>query len=133
MLFKCPHFNGVVSEATNNLLVVILEAVHSLTVLTMAFNTGQAVPSILPVVLHGLVSWREEMRSVIFVTLTEIKENIYLSFHSTKALIKLNKLNIFTTSFLYHHCTEKMDNERRMVFHGSSDHNHSHIFWPALA
>ena len=49
-----PHFDGVVSQARDNLGVVILEAVHALAVLAAAVDSLEVVFPTPPVVLDGL-------------------------------------------------------------------------------
>lgn len=57
----------IVSEARNDLLVIILQAVDTLAVLTVTLNLSQGVTAILPVRLHvlgeGMTRGRTEMRT----------------------------------------------------------------------
>ena len=48
------YLDGIISESTDDLLVVILQAVHPFTVLAVALNPCQSVPCILPVAFHVL-------------------------------------------------------------------------------
>ncbi len=48
------HLDGIVSEPTHYLLVIILQAIDSLAVLTVTLNPGERVVSILPVSHHPL-------------------------------------------------------------------------------
>lgn len=44
----------IVSETTDDFVIVILQAVHTLTVLTVALDASERVPRIFPVTLHVL-------------------------------------------------------------------------------
>ena len=46
--------DGVVSMTADNLLVIILQAIDSLVILTMALDPGQCVLATLPVRFHDL-------------------------------------------------------------------------------
>ncbi len=48
------HLDGIVSEPTHYLLIIILQAIDSLAVLTVTLNPGERVVPILPVSHHPL-------------------------------------------------------------------------------
>lgn len=50
----CTHLDGVVSEPTHDLLVIVLQTIDSLAVLTVTLNPGERMVSILPVSHHPL-------------------------------------------------------------------------------
>ena len=54
------HFDGVVPESADYLLLVILQAVDTLAVLTVALYTRQSVVAVLPIGLHDLSTHHTE-------------------------------------------------------------------------
>ena len=48
------YLNGVVPQAADDLVVIVLKAVDSLAVLAVALDSSQSVSSVLPVALHVL-------------------------------------------------------------------------------
>lgn len=88
---SCPHLDGVVPEATDYLLLVILQAVHTFAVLTVALNTCQTVATVLPVVLHGLRRDGERER---IIKRDMTREEVFFDCfdHSTPIIIPFNHL-----------------------------------------
>ena len=57
------YLDGIVSESTDNLLVVILQAVDSLAVLTVTLDSRKRLSAISPVFLHYL--WQGQRGEVL--------------------------------------------------------------------